>query len=611
MRIAVLNAWPNLEYSAEREFISRLKRSCLNLGWTCIEVVTSEEVLCAQVDCLLVTHEFSPKLTEIPTIGLLWSPPVFFNDDSLRVRSVLSYDGYLAGSESVRDYLADLLFSTSKNSPVADWDFLPTAPWTEFTAPDLNDPALFYAGVHWDGNRHRKLIKGLCAVLPVVLYGDPSKLARFGSAYKGKIPFDGATIFDRIRNAGIALCLHRDEHLKHDLPSMRMFESAAGCAVIITENSKFAKCNFGDSVLYIDQEASDAEKIIQIRNHFEWVRSHTAEALELASKSHAIFNERYSLEKLLGRLPSFLEQVKKAGHFNGNIKRDNLPVVEVIVRIGGRSLFYVERCLDSLAAQSYSNIGLIVVSYREVFGLETLLEKYQKRFTSIRQRASAPTGFRSTALWDGMRAVDAEYFCNLDDDDTIHCNHIGSLVHLLESDNHYTVAYSGCVQVQDEPGHYYQQPNFNGPIGEKTKENRHLLFFEPFKRQRMLRFDNFVVSNSWLARRTALQERDFVDPKLVVSEDMYLYFLFMRRGDFLFSWKATSNWHWRSTSKDNSMMHETCQAECGERIWLRTQFFGLSEEALTCQEVVRPFVTYAWKTFPRVEALVRTLKKWL
>lgn len=119
MRIAVLNSWPNLEFSAEREFIARLMQACSNLNWTCIEVVTSEDILRADVDCVLTTHEYSPKLTAVPTIGLLWSPPTFFQDDPIRVRSILSYDGYLAGYGCIREYLGDLLFSTGKDTPIS------------------------------------------------------------------------------------------------------------------------------------------------------------------------------------------------------------------------------------------------------------------------------------------------------------------------------------------------------------------------------------------------------------------------------------------------------------------------------------------------------------
>lgn len=445
----------------------------------------------------------------------------------------------------------------------------------------------------------------------MALYGDPAKFARFGTVYKGVIPFDGMSVFDRINEAGVALCLHRAEHLKHNVPSMRIFEAAAASAVIITESSNFAKRNFGDSVLYVNQDASDADKVIQVSAHFQWIRSHPTEALALATQSNAIFNERFSLERLLVKIPDFLRQVRDAGYYDISSHDNTSPKVEAIIRVGGRSLYFIERCLDSLAAQSHVNLGLILVSYREVPGLDLLLEKYRTRFTSIKQIASEPTGFRSTSLWDGMRAVEGEYFCNQDDDDSIHPNHISSLVNLLESDKDHHVAYSGCIQVQDEQGHYYQQINFKGPVGSQIKENRHLIFFDQFNRERILRLDNFVQSNSWLARKSVLKESDFVDPKLIVSEDMYLYILFLRRGDFLFSWKATANWHWRSTSMDNSMMHETCQAQCGKRVLLRTQFFGLSQDALTCRDVLRPFVANVLKTFPRIHRLIRIFKKWL
>jgi phosphoglycerol transferase len=613
LRIAVLNSWPNLEYSAEREFIARLKIACLNLGWTCTEAVTSEDILNADPDCVIVTHEYSPKLTRIPTIGLLWSPPDFYCDDPSRIRNILSYDGYLAGSESVREYLGDLLFSTRKNSPISDWNFLPTAPRTKFRPPNLINPNLFYAGVNWDGSRHGKLFKGLRARLPVAFYGDPAKWARYGAAYKGIIPFDGVSIFDRINEAGVALCLHRDEHLKHDVPSMRIFEAAAASAVIITESSNFSKRNFGDSVLYIDQDASLTDRISQVSAHFEWIRSHPNEAQALATQSHTIFNKDFSLETLLAQLPAFLQGVREAGYYSKGFNDNTRTKVEVIVRIGGRDLYFIQRCLDSLSEQSHENLGLILVSYRDVPCLDTLLEKYKARFTSIKRISSESTGFRSTSLWDGLRALDGMYFCNLDDDDTVHPNHISSLVSLLETHSDYHVVYSGCIQVQDEPGHYYKQINFNGQVKKEIKENRNLIFFDQFNRKRFLHSDNFILSNSWLARKSSLnlEIRDLIDPKFIVSEDVYLYLLFLRRGDFLFSWRATANWHWRSTSKDNSMMHETCQAQCGKRVLLRTQFFGLSQDALTCLDVLRPFVAFTWKKFPRIKRLVRFLKKWL
>ncbi len=307
-----------------------------------------------------------------------------------------------------------------------------------------------------------------------------------------------------------------------------------------------------------------------------------------------------------------MNRVSIGGNYEVGLEKKICAMVEVIVGIGGRNLSYIERCLDSLATQSYPNLGLILVSYRDVPGIDALLGKYRSRFNSIKQIASNPTGFRSTALWDGMRAVDGAYFCNQDDDDTLHRNHISSLVSLLEDNKDYHVAYSGCVQVQDDTGHYYDQINFNGPIGSEIKENRSLVFLDRFERKRILRFDNFVQSNTWLGRKSVLQENDLVDPKLVVVEDVYLYLIFLRRGDFLFSWSATANWHWRSTSMDNSMMmNEMCWSESIERVKLRTKYFGLSQEDLTMREVIRPFTAYIRKKFPKTENILRFVRKWL
>jgi len=603
LRIAILNSWPNLEYSAEREFIARMKLASSNLGWECVEVVTSEDILNSNPDCVIVTHEYSAKLTDKPTIGLIWSPPDFYRHDATRIRTMLGYDGYLAGSDSIRTYLKDLLFSTSKETPISDWNFLPTASVRTFRKPNLEKPSIFYSGVHWDGERHGDLIAGLDEKLPMAFHGDPVKWRKFGKAYKGTIPFDGVSIFDRINEAGVALCLHRDEHLKHDVPSMRIFESAAAGAVIITENARFAKTYFGDSVLYVDQGASVSKKLAQIKTHYEWIKNNPDEALALAEKSNAIFNEQFALENALLKLPEFLVYVKRYGYFEVAPTPIDEPSVEIIVRIGGRSLFYIERCLDSIAAQTHRNLGVILSIYRQVEGLDDLLDKYKSRFVSIKKIQSESTGFRSTALFDGIRAVDAKYFCNQDDDDTLHSNHIRSLVVLLESDERKNVAYSGCIQVQDEPGHYYQQINFSGPLHTEINENRHLVFFDQFDRNRILRFDNFVQSNTWLARKAILKSRDLIDPQLKVAEDMYLYFLFLREGDFLFSWRVTANWHWRSTSKDNSMLNETCWVDCGDRVKLRVSYFGLSPDDtsdprvivqnLSCKDILRPFARYA------------------
>ena len=103
MRIAVQNSFPNHPENAEAEWIRRCFTACSRLGFEPVEVITSDDIIRCQPDCVLVTHEVSPKLTPFPTLGLMWSPPAFYAEDPVRRRSILSLDGHLCGSRKSRN----------------------------------------------------------------------------------------------------------------------------------------------------------------------------------------------------------------------------------------------------------------------------------------------------------------------------------------------------------------------------------------------------------------------------------------------------------------------------------------------------------------------------
>ena len=113
MRIALQNSLPNHPYSAEAEWIRGFFTACERLGFEPVEVITSHDILRCQPDCGLVTHEFLPKLTPFPTLGLNWSPPAFFAGDPVRRRAILSLDGHLCGS--VQSQACSTLWSFHEN----------------------------------------------------------------------------------------------------------------------------------------------------------------------------------------------------------------------------------------------------------------------------------------------------------------------------------------------------------------------------------------------------------------------------------------------------------------------------------------------------------------
>jgi hypothetical protein len=53
---------------------------------------------------------------------------------------------------------------------------------------------------------------------------------------------------------------------------------------------------FGDSVLYVDDEKGGEELFRQVYDHYRWILSHPEEAEEMARRAHAIFLEKFTLE---------------------------------------------------------------------------------------------------------------------------------------------------------------------------------------------------------------------------------------------------------------------------------------------------------------------------
>src|SRR6516165_2798110 len=336
MRIAIQNSLPNHPQSAEREWIRRCFTACDRLGFEAVEVITSDDIIRCQPDCVLVTHEFSPKLTPFPTLGLMWSPPAFFAEDPVRRRSILSLDGYLCGARQIAQWIDDFTTSLGKRAVVHDGLMLPATPDAGPAGPLPPQLAIMYAGVHWDGSRHGAIFRGLDGRIPLKLYGPPDAWGDRGPSYRGALPFDGVSVIGAIRDAGIALCLHKAVQREANCPSMRLFEAAAAGALIITDDFEFPREWFRDSVLYIDDDLPPPMVLKQIVSHVEWADRNPEAANRLASRSNELFRQRLSLENMLRPLPEFVERVRDSRRLvtvHGSTEKPP-PVVEYIVRIG-------------------------------------------------------------------------------------------------------------------------------------------------------------------------------------------------------------------------------------------------------------------------------------
>lgn len=524
------------------------------LGFEPIEVVTSDDILRVAPDCVLVTHEYSPKLTPFPTIGLNWSPPAFFADDPVRQRAVLSLDGHLCGSQKIAEWLRDFVTGQGKRPVLHDTLMLPSAPDCGPARTLPHHLAIMYAGTHWDGSRHGAVFRGLDGRVPLHLYGAPEAWQGRGESYRGVLPFDGTSVIEAIRSAGIALCLHKSVHREANCPSMRIFEAAAAGALIITDDFDFPRQWLRDSVLYVDADLPPPMITEQILDHVAWVNRNRDAAKRLAVRSNELFRRSLTLESMLSTLPEFVERVRGVRGMvpvAPGMTSKPRPTVEYVIRVGSRPAHVVECALESLAQQTHPSLAVTLMKFHPVPGLDEVIERYRARFEWVREFIVANNGNRATCWWAGLRAVKADLFGFLDDDDTLFPNHVSSIVDILEKKPELGLVYTGLIRIEDEPGHYFTPPHFNGPDGKVIEERRELFALERETFAAFTPIRNVIGHNAWICRRACLNEEVLVDPHIPWAEDVFFLAMMADRTRFGFTATATACWHWRSTSKDN------------------------------------------------------------
>jgi uncharacterized protein DUF7024/glycosyl transferase family 2/glycosyl transferase family 1 len=575
MHIALINSFPNKPRTAEREFIARFSIAAKRQGHQVSEVVTSDDVNLCRPNFVITTHEFTPKLTPHLTLGAMWSPPSFYEKDEDRLASILSYDGHLVGSPSVAQFLEDLEFSIGISKPKSDFLFLPMSLATDFHVPQDRRWDLVYIGVHWDGSRHQKLFATLHEWGLVNLYGPVDSWVDFHESYRGEVPFDGMSVNTTLSAHGVVLCMHKKEHRVHDTPSCRLFEAAAAGCLIISDEIPFARRVLGDSALYIDME-DEERAATTVANHLAWIKANPANAAAMAAESHRIITRRFSLEKLVQDCCEFAATIGAEGRnerskavvaLESALKPQRPgpnswivgspgcePLVEVIVRAGGRKAGFTKRAINSIAQQDFGVYRVLLIDYKGREDLEVLAVRGTRPNVAIRYIRSPDTGLRSTSLWTGLRNVTAPFFALLDDDDELMPDHFSGLLKTAAEHPNHGFVYSGVVRVEEERTIHIHKPHFNGPLGHRICERRELTFLDAYDIERLLRFDNYIQSNAWIARKELLDDRILQDPEMLVAEDLYLYLLLAAKTTFLCNFRPTAYWNWRSQALDNAML---------------------------------------------------------
>ncbi len=562
MRIALHNPYDHPNY-AEVESAKRFIKAAQNIGHEARMVHRAYQIRTMQPDFIICMSYQVPKMTQYPTYGILTAPTSYFEQTPRFINNILSYDGYLTLSDQVRDWINDYLFATGKHRFLTEFAF--TCHETAFQKPCLDNPELAYFGTNWDGKRHAELFSKLSQHEYMQFYGPPDKWLHVASkARRGIVPFDGVSSLSVYNKAGVGLCLHLDEFREEDTPSNRIFEISAGGAVLISDRVPIVEKIFGDTALYVDGHLSSSEILNQIQGHMAWINTHQDQARAMAEKANRNFNDQFCMEKLIPRIiDTHKEVVRRKSYISIplELQASNPPTVSIIVRTGGRSICYLQRCLDSIAAQTWPNIEVIIVNYKQIEGLKDLFLRYSDRFSV--KHCEALGGHAGTTLWTGLQNVQGEYFGILDDDDTIHPNHIAGLVDWMHrSPDNVGLAYTGVMDILEPP---LENPDSSININpllwplEKNdiyqidyQDDTRLVHFYPFDPQKFVQGTNYIAPNAFIAKTSLLDNDILEDPNAPRGEDYLLVLLLFTKCEFAFTWEITTEHRERAIPGDNS-----------------------------------------------------------
>jgi Glycosyl transferases group 1 len=309
----------------ELEWIKRIERACHHLEWKCSSLFCGnfpiEELGLKPADPDKIAQCIE-KIDPDFTISL-WDNKIFsnhcpnylcitggtmrFHRPEIDISEIFNFNGILYSTEEI-DFLKGFFLASGKEFRSIKW--YPSCENTEFK--ELIFKKLFCCGNAWGENREGEEYKKLFSLLDqrewLAVYGPKERWAFVSNSAKGFLPVDGISIRKAIQEAGIALVIHSNWHLDVGAPSSRIFEAAAASAIIISDKHPFIIKEFGDSVLYFDQNQSGENMYQQIAEHIESILSHPTEATEMAKRAHQIFIDKYTLEDQLKNLSDFYER---------------------------------------------------------------------------------------------------------------------------------------------------------------------------------------------------------------------------------------------------------------------------------------------------------------
>ncbi len=197
---------------------------------------------------------------------------------------------------------------------------------------------------------------------------------------------------------------------------------------------------------------------------------------------------------------------------------ENAPKVSILIRSSNRNT--LERALDSAAAQSWSNVEIVVVAASGATHphLENSWKGTPLRFLSTSAPLSRPVAANML-----LANAQGSYLNFLDDDDELMPHHVATLVEAIQTQANMRLAYSVC-RVFDDAGN---------DVGRLGKPGHHLMMFHQ---------NRFAIHAALFSRQLVDQGLRF-DVSFDRLEDLDFFVACGTRTEFLFVPEVTCTWH--------------------------------------------------------------------
>jgi len=168
---------------------------------------------------------------------------------------------------------------------------------------------------------------------------------------------------------------------------------------------------------------------------------------------------------------------------------------------------YLRRCLDSVLAQDYKELEVILIDDGSTDESPAICDEYAKEHDNIHV-LHIPNGGASLARKKGIEVAKGDYLTFIDSDDYVAPNYVAVMFALVEK---YGTKISAC-------GVKRVDPNKNEDKDENKDENEKLLIFDEL----MPRFFKYEFWGFWggLYHRSVFEGLTF--PKATLSEDYYV-----------------------------------------------------------------------------------------